>query len=171
MSCHCEPESVNFSIMKIFECLTLTQSWKTLETPSKNDISSSLHQNIYPHYFIIFISHQCATSTTTESITHYNKSVHRNLWFAARTTICAAIIEDQSTPSDQSQMRFATVQNVENHTVAVYFSSTGTVMTPNYLRSPKISVSPFCDCSNSGNSKEDCERFTEFFTDNACLRE
>ncbi|KAA0717862.1 GDNF family receptor alpha-1 [Triplophysa tibetana] len=45
-----------------------------------------------------------------------------------------------------------------------------TVMTPNYLRSPKISVSPFCDCSSSGNSKEECDRFTEFFTDNACLR-
>ncbi|XP_046690673.1 GDNF family receptor alpha-1a isoform X1 [Silurus meridionalis] len=51
-----------------------------------------------------------------------------------------------------------------------YSGLIGTVMTPNYLRSPKISVSPFCDCSNSGNSKEDCERFTEFFTDNACLR-
>ncbi|XP_072533459.1 GDNF family receptor alpha-1a isoform X2 [Salminus brasiliensis] len=44
------------------------------------------------------------------------------------------------------------------------------VMTPNYLRSPKISVSPFCDCSSSGNSKEECDRFTEFFTDNVCLR-
>ncbi|XP_026795320.1 GDNF family receptor alpha-1a isoform X2 [Pangasianodon hypophthalmus] len=51
-----------------------------------------------------------------------------------------------------------------------YSGLIGTVMTPNYLRSPKISVSPFCDCSNSGNSKEDCEQFTEFFTDNACLR-
>ncbi|KAK3554543.1 hypothetical protein QTP70_025395 [Hemibagrus guttatus] len=47
-----------------------------------------------------------------------------------------------------------------------YSGLIGTVLTPNYLRSPKISVSPFCDCSNSGNSKEDCERFTEFFTDN-----
>uniref|UniRef100_A0A8C1AYV3 GDNF family receptor alpha-1 n=1 Tax=Cyprinus carpio carpio TaxID=630221 RepID=A0A8C1AYV3_CYPCA len=51
-----------------------------------------------------------------------------------------------------------------------YSGLIGTVMTPNYLRSPKISVSPFCDCSSSGNSKEECDRFTEFFTDNACLR-
>ncbi|XP_056616248.1 GDNF family receptor alpha-1a isoform X3 [Triplophysa dalaica] len=51
-----------------------------------------------------------------------------------------------------------------------YSGLVGTVMTPNYLRSPKISVSPFCDCSSSGNSKEECDRFTEFFTDNACLR-
>uniref|UniRef100_A0A3Q2FEL6 GDNF family receptor alpha-1 n=1 Tax=Cyprinodon variegatus TaxID=28743 RepID=A0A3Q2FEL6_CYPVA len=45
-----------------------------------------------------------------------------------------------------------------------------TVMTPNYLRSPKISVSPFCDCTNSGNKKDDCDKFTEFFTENTCLR-
>uniref|UniRef100_A0A671L421 GDNF family receptor alpha n=1 Tax=Sinocyclocheilus anshuiensis TaxID=1608454 RepID=A0A671L421_9TELE len=51
-----------------------------------------------------------------------------------------------------------------------YSGLIGTVMTSNYLRSPKISVSPFCDCSSSGNSKEECDRFTEFFTDNACLR-
>uniref|UniRef100_A0A8B9LNL4 GDNF family receptor alpha 1 n=1 Tax=Astyanax mexicanus TaxID=7994 RepID=A0A8B9LNL4_ASTMX len=52
-----------------------------------------------------------------------------------------------------------------------YSGLIGTVMTPNYLRSTKISVSPFCDCSSSGNSKEECDRFTEFFTDNGCLRE
>lgn len=43
-------------------------------------------------------------------------------------------------------------------------------MTPNYLRSPKISVSPYCDCSNSGNNKDDCDKFSEFFTENTCLR-
>ena len=43
-------------------------------------------------------------------------------------------------------------------------------MTPNYLRTPKISVSPYCDCSNSGNKKDECDRFTEFFTENTCLR-
>ncbi|XP_029305900.1 GDNF family receptor alpha-1a isoform X1 [Cottoperca gobio] len=51
-----------------------------------------------------------------------------------------------------------------------YSGLVGTVMTPNYLRSPKISVSPFCDCSNSGNNKDDCDKFTEFFTENTCLR-
>uniref|UniRef100_A0A8C6X0A1 GDNF/GAS1 domain-containing protein n=1 Tax=Neogobius melanostomus TaxID=47308 RepID=A0A8C6X0A1_9GOBI len=45
-----------------------------------------------------------------------------------------------------------------------------TVMTPNYLRSPKISVSPYCNCSNSGNNKDECDKFTEFFTENTCLR-
>lgn len=46
----------------------------------------------------------------------------------------------------------------------------GTAVTPNYLRSPKISVSPYCDCSNSGNNKDECDKFTEFFTENTCLR-
>ncbi|XP_054655695.1 GDNF family receptor alpha-1a isoform X1 [Dunckerocampus dactyliophorus] len=51
-----------------------------------------------------------------------------------------------------------------------YSGLIGTVMTPNYLRSPKISVSPYCDCSNSGNNKDECDKFTTFFTDNTCLR-
>lgn len=51
-----------------------------------------------------------------------------------------------------------------------YSGLIGTVMTPNYLRTPTISVSPWCDCSSSGNGKADCDKFTEFFTDNRCLR-
>ncbi|XP_074503425.1 GDNF family receptor alpha-1a isoform X3 [Sebastes fasciatus] len=51
-----------------------------------------------------------------------------------------------------------------------YSGLIGTVMTPNYLRSPKISVSPYCDCNNSGNNKDECDKFTEFFTENTCLR-
>lgn len=44
-------------------------------------------------------------------------------------------------------------------------------MTPNYVRSQGISLSPWCDCSSSGNSKPDCERFVELFTNNRCLSE
>ncbi|KAM8852714.1 GDNF family receptor alpha-1-like isoform 3-T3 [Synchiropus picturatus] len=51
-----------------------------------------------------------------------------------------------------------------------YSGLIGTVMTPNYLRSSKMSVSPYCDCSNSGNNKDECDKLTEFFTDNTCLR-
>ncbi|KAL0964522.1 hypothetical protein UPYG_G00325080 [Umbra pygmaea] len=51
-----------------------------------------------------------------------------------------------------------------------YSGLIGTVMTPNYLRFPKISVVPYCDCSSSGNNQEECDKFTEFFTDNTCLR-
>ncbi|XP_068184397.1 GDNF family receptor alpha-1a isoform X1 [Antennarius striatus] len=51
-----------------------------------------------------------------------------------------------------------------------YSGLIGTVMTPNYLRSPRISVSPYCDCSSSGNNKDECDRFTHMFTDNTCLR-
>ncbi|KAI4793409.1 hypothetical protein KUCAC02_032745, partial [Chaenocephalus aceratus] len=51
-----------------------------------------------------------------------------------------------------------------------YSGIVGTVMTPNYLRSAKISVSPFCDCNNSGNNKDECDKLTEFFTENTCLQ-
>ncbi|KAL2078038.1 hypothetical protein ACEWY4_025723 [Coilia grayii] len=51
-----------------------------------------------------------------------------------------------------------------------YSGLIGTVMTPNYLRTPTISVSPWCDCSSSGNGKAECDAFTQFFTDNRCLR-
>ncbi|XP_018618081.1 GDNF family receptor alpha-1b isoform X2 [Scleropages formosus] len=51
-----------------------------------------------------------------------------------------------------------------------YSGLIGTAMTPNYLRLSHLSVSPWCDCSNSGNSKEECDKFLEFFTDNLCLR-
>uniref|UniRef100_A0A3B3SI06 GDNF family receptor alpha-1 n=1 Tax=Paramormyrops kingsleyae TaxID=1676925 RepID=A0A3B3SI06_9TELE len=51
-----------------------------------------------------------------------------------------------------------------------YSGLIGTAMTPNYLRLSHLSVSPWCDCSSSGNSKEECDRFTSFFTDNRCLK-
>ncbi|MGH0159372.1 UNVERIFIED_CONTAM: hypothetical protein FKN15_037346 [Acipenser sinensis] len=51
-----------------------------------------------------------------------------------------------------------------------YSGLIGTVMTPNYLKSSSISVSPWCDCSASGNNKEECDKFVNFFKDNACLR-
>lgn len=50
-----------------------------------------------------------------------------------------------------------------------YSGLIGTVMTPNYLRS-SISVSPWCDCSSSGNRKSECDKFSEFFSNNRCLR-
>ncbi|KAK3559446.1 hypothetical protein QTP86_013626, partial [Hemibagrus guttatus] len=50
-----------------------------------------------------------------------------------------------------------------------YSGLIGTVMTPNYLRS-SISVSPWCDCTSSGNGKPECDKFSEFFTNNRCLR-
>ncbi|XP_061911639.1 GDNF family receptor alpha-1b [Entelurus aequoreus] len=51
-----------------------------------------------------------------------------------------------------------------------YSGLIGTVMTPNYMRSLSITLSPWCDCSSSGNSKPECEKFAEIFTNNRCLR-
>ncbi|KAK5881260.1 hypothetical protein CesoFtcFv8_022080 [Champsocephalus esox] len=51
-----------------------------------------------------------------------------------------------------------------------YSGLIGTVMTPNYVRFLGITLSPWCDCSSSGNSKPDCDKFSEYFTNNRCLR-
>ncbi|XP_028990539.1 GDNF family receptor alpha-1b [Betta splendens] len=51
-----------------------------------------------------------------------------------------------------------------------YSGLIGTVMTPNYVRSHGISLSPWCDCGSSGNSRTDCEKFAELFANNRCLR-
>ncbi|XP_061562816.1 GDNF family receptor alpha-1b [Phycodurus eques] len=51
-----------------------------------------------------------------------------------------------------------------------YSGLIGTVITPNYERSLGIRLSPWCDCSSSGNNKPECEKFVEFFAGNRCLR-
>lgn len=47
----------------------------------------------------------------------------------------------------------------------------GTGITPNYIESTSLSVSPWCDCLNSGNYMDDCLKFLNFFKDNLCLSE
>ncbi|KAI1236176.1 GDNF family receptor alpha-1, partial [Lamprotornis superbus] len=51
-----------------------------------------------------------------------------------------------------------------------YSGLIGTVMTPNYIDSSSLSVAPWCDCSNSGNDIDECEKFLNFFQDNICLK-
>ncbi|XP_061666863.1 GDNF family receptor alpha-1-like [Syngnathoides biaculeatus] len=51
-----------------------------------------------------------------------------------------------------------------------YSGLIGTVITPNYERSLGIRLSPWCDCSSSGNNRPECEKFVEFFAGNRCLR-
>uniref|UniRef100_A0A3B3VW35 GDNF family receptor alpha 1 n=1 Tax=Poecilia latipinna TaxID=48699 RepID=A0A3B3VW35_9TELE len=72
--------------------------------------------------------------------------------------------------SQQTVDKITFLAELEYFNESLYSPPAGTVMTPNYLRSPKISVSPYCDCTNSGNNKDDCDKFTEFFTENTCLR-
>ncbi|KAF3841711.1 hypothetical protein F7725_023662 [Dissostichus mawsoni] len=42
--------------------------------------------------------------------------------------------------------------------------------TPTACCPTPVYVSPFCDCNNSGNNKDECDKLTEFFTENTCLR-
>ncbi|XP_073451927.1 GDNF family receptor alpha-1 [Aquarana catesbeiana] len=51
-----------------------------------------------------------------------------------------------------------------------YSGLIGTGITPNYIESTSLSVSPWCDCLNSGNYMDDCLKFLNFFKDNLCLR-
>ncbi|XP_053548663.1 GDNF family receptor alpha-1 isoform X3 [Bombina bombina] len=51
-----------------------------------------------------------------------------------------------------------------------YSGLIGTGLTPNYIESSSLSVSPWCDCSNSGNFLDECLKFLKFFKDNICLR-
>eukprot|EP00061_Rhincodon_typus_P018407 g47569.t1 len=50
------------------------------------------------------------------------------------------------------------------------FSSTGSDMTPNYIDATDIVVAPWCTCSGSGNQKEECDKFLNYFKANTCLR-
>ncbi|OCT71282.1 hypothetical protein XELAEV_18034260mg, partial [Xenopus laevis] len=51
-----------------------------------------------------------------------------------------------------------------------YSGLIGTGITPNYIGSNSLSVSPWCNCSNSGNYIDDCLKFLTFFKDNICLK-
>ncbi|XP_068114032.1 GDNF family receptor alpha-1 [Hyperolius riggenbachi] len=51
-----------------------------------------------------------------------------------------------------------------------YSGLIGTGITPNYIESTSLSVSPWCDCTNSGNYIDDCLKFLNFFKDNNCLK-
>ncbi|XP_030195875.1 GDNF family receptor alpha-1b [Gadus morhua] len=51
-----------------------------------------------------------------------------------------------------------------------YSGLIGTVMTPNYQRALGLSPSPWCDCASSGNNRAECDKFSDLFTTNRCLR-
>uniref|UniRef100_A0A8C7WPJ0 Gdnf family receptor alpha 1b n=1 Tax=Oryzias sinensis TaxID=183150 RepID=A0A8C7WPJ0_9TELE len=85
--------------------------------------------------------------------------------------ICRSRLLD-FTSNCQSEVHSISGCFTENYAdcLLAYSRLIGTVMTPNYVQSAGISLSPWCDCSSSGNSKQDCEKFAQFFTDNRCLR-
>ncbi|XP_063289834.1 GDNF family receptor alpha-1 [Pelobates fuscus] len=72
----------------------------------------------------------------------------------------------------QPDLRSASGCLKENYAecLLAYSGLIGTGITPNYLESSSLSVSPWCDCSNSGNYIDDCLKFVNFFKDNICLK-
>ncbi|XP_037134779.1 GDNF family receptor alpha-1b [Syngnathus acus] len=85
--------------------------------------------------------------------------------------ICKSRLADFMS-SCQSEARSISGCLRENYAdcLLAYSGLIGTVITPNYERSLGISLSPWCDCSSSGNNKPECDKFVEFFTNNRCLR-
>uniref|UniRef100_A0A673G572 GDNF family receptor alpha 4b n=1 Tax=Sinocyclocheilus rhinocerous TaxID=307959 RepID=A0A673G572_9TELE len=52
-----------------------------------------------------------------------------------------------------------------------YTGLIGDPITPNYVDNSTSNVSPWCSCSASGNLKDQCTEFLEYFTNNVCLSE
>uniref|UniRef100_A0A672SKQ8 GDNF family receptor alpha 4b n=1 Tax=Sinocyclocheilus grahami TaxID=75366 RepID=A0A672SKQ8_SINGR len=52
-----------------------------------------------------------------------------------------------------------------------YTGLIGSPITPNYVDNSTSSVSPWCSCSASGNLRDQCTEFLNYFTDNPCLSE
>uniref|UniRef100_A0A671RAP5 GDNF family receptor alpha 4b n=1 Tax=Sinocyclocheilus anshuiensis TaxID=1608454 RepID=A0A671RAP5_9TELE len=52
-----------------------------------------------------------------------------------------------------------------------YTGLIGSPITPNYVDNSTSNVSPWCSCSASGNLKDQCTEFLEYFTNNVCLSE
>ncbi|XP_067103954.1 GDNF family receptor alpha-4 [Osmerus mordax] len=50
-----------------------------------------------------------------------------------------------------------------------YTGLIGSSITPNYVDNSTSSVAPWCSCSTSGNQREQCSGFLEYFTENICL--
>ncbi|KAK9962915.1 hypothetical protein ABG768_006153 [Culter alburnus] len=51
-----------------------------------------------------------------------------------------------------------------------YTGLIGSSITPNYVDNSTSNVSPWCSCSASGNLRDQCTEFLNYFTDNVCLR-
>uniref|UniRef100_A0A3B3XXY5 GDNF/GAS1 domain-containing protein n=1 Tax=Poecilia mexicana TaxID=48701 RepID=A0A3B3XXY5_9TELE len=51
-----------------------------------------------------------------------------------------------------------------------YTGLIGSTITPNYVDNSTSNVAPWCSCSPSGSTRDECDRFLGFFTDNSCLQ-
>ncbi|KAI2656706.1 GDNF family receptor alpha-4 [Labeo rohita] len=51
-----------------------------------------------------------------------------------------------------------------------YTGLIGSPITPNYVDNSTSNVSPWCSCSASGNLRDQCTEFLDYFTNNVCLR-
>ncbi|XP_030621319.1 GDNF family receptor alpha-2 [Chanos chanos] len=54
--------------------------------------------------------------------------------------------------------------------LVAYTGLIGSPITPNYVDNSTSNVSPWCSCVASGNEREKCTEFLNYFIDNICLR-
>ncbi|XP_010877704.2 GDNF family receptor alpha-4a isoform X2 [Esox lucius] len=71
-------------------------------------------------------------------------------------------------PSDHSAS--GCKQDNQAACLLAYTGLMGSTITPNYLDNSTSNVGPWCSCSASGNHREQCHDFLEYFHDNVCLR-
>ncbi|MEQ2278096.1 hypothetical protein XENORESO_012562, partial [Xenotaenia resolanae] len=50
-----------------------------------------------------------------------------------------------------------------------YTGLIGSTINSNYVDNSTTNVAPWCTCSPSGGTEEECDHFLGFFTDNSCL--
>ncbi|KAF5897591.1 GDNF family receptor alpha-4-like, partial [Clarias magur] len=53
--------------------------------------------------------------------------------------------------------------------LVAYTGLIGSPITPNYADNTTSNVAPWCTCSASGNQKQQCTEFLDYFTNNICL--
>ncbi|XP_064882049.1 GDNF family receptor alpha-4-like [Oncorhynchus nerka] len=72
----------------------------------------------------------------------------------------------------QPSEHFASGCKQDNYAACLlsYTGLMGSTITPNYLDNSTSNVGPWCSCSASGNHREQCDGFLEYFHDNVCLK-
>ncbi|KAJ7988846.1 hypothetical protein DPEC_G00313430 [Dallia pectoralis] len=71
-------------------------------------------------------------------------------------------------PSDHTAS--ACKQDNQAACLLAYTGLLGSTITPNYLDNSTSNVGPWCSCSASGNHREQCHDFLDYFHDNVCLK-
>lgn len=119
--------------------LLLTLSWKDKRSDSVHFCLRNLARQDYWQQYLVFLLH----------IKSGSGNVSKLYWFISvisETTVCLK-------------------KNVLHKCVLC----AGSPITPNYADNTTSNVAPWCTCSASGNQRQQCTEFLDYFTNNICL--